>query len=478
LLASRDTYDTLPHATDTAWRKSKTEFPISLAISERVVVARVLFGHFSRLEADMATLRPIPMLILMTILSVLVAAPARAQTWVSTWSCRGPLSTTITTATTTTDSAPNLSDRTLRVMAHATAGGSKVRVRLSQRYSTFPLVVDAARLAIATGTRSGIFTDAARDQQLTFGGAATVTVPAGGDVWSDAITMTVARGAELAITFHVPAVSGGSLIPTTEGGHGYLRTSYLAAGNQADAASFPSDSLSSNQTKQAFIATEVQVLASGKAATLVTLGDSITEGATTTLNGNKDWPDVFASLNPSLADGTSLAVFNAGIGSGRFVTSDGAGLRGLTRLGEWVAKPDVRWVTVLMGVNDISYEHADAATLEKACQEAIRQTHAAGKKIIGIPILPFGGSVKDDTPNHNNMAVAQAVNTWIRAHDKRNGVAEPSYDAVIDLEPTMIDKTDLSAWRLNPSLSASDQVHPNDAGHDAIARAIPLSVLN
>ena len=62
------------------------------------------------------------------------AGPALGQTWVSAWGGRGPLSTTITTNHTFTDPAPNLSGRTLRVMAHLTTGGSQVRVRLSQRF--------------------------------------------------------------------------------------------------------------------------------------------------------------------------------------------------------------------------------------------------------------------------------------------------------------------------------------------------------
>ena len=76
------------------------------------------------------------------------AAPATAQTWVSAWGGRGPLSTTITTNHTFTDPAPNLSGRTLRVMAHLTTGGSQVRVRLSQRFGSSPLSVGAAHVAI------------------------------------------------------------------------------------------------------------------------------------------------------------------------------------------------------------------------------------------------------------------------------------------------------------------------------------------
>ena len=180
---------------------------------------------------------------------------------------------------------------------------------------------------------------------------------------------------------------------------------------------------------------------------------------------------MIAARLPLLADGTAVAVLNEGIGSGRFASSDGAGLRGLTRLDELLAIPSVRWITLLMGVNDISYELVSASFLTDAYAEAIGKAHAAGKRIIGIPILPFGGSTKDFG---DNKVIAQDVNLWIRAHDKRLGADEPAFDAVVDLESALSDPSD-PAWALRPSLTC-DKVHPNQAGYRALAAAFPLDV--
>ena len=387
-------------------------------------------------------------------------SPPCPPTWVSSWTGRGPLSTTITTNRTFSDPVPNLTGRTLRVMAHLTTGGSEVRVRLSQRFSLDALAIEAAHVAVRS-TGSAILPDT--DRTLTFAGNPAVTVPAGEDVWSDPVALTASAGQDLAISLYIP----GPFVPTTEGGRGGIKTSYHKAGNLVSAPSLTSASI----TRQVFAAYEVQVLSPGPAAAIVALGDSITEGACSSTDANGDWPDLLAARLPFLADGSAVAVLNEGIGSGRFASLDGAGLRGLTRLDEVLTFPEVQWVTVLMGVNDISYEEVDAAFLEDAYSQAVTKAHAAGKKIIGIPILPFGGSVKDVG---DNTQVAQDVNAWVRAHDQRLGAAEPAFDAVIDLESVVVDPS-AETWSLRAELTC-DNVHPNQAGYRAIAAAIPLDV--
>jgi lysophospholipase L1-like esterase len=284
---------------------------------------------------------------------------------------------------------------------------------------------------------------------------------AGVEVWSDPVALSVARGDTLAISVYVPA----SVTPTTESGRGTLNwmTHYLSkAGNFTSSTTMPSALSGPSTTHTILFVAEVRVLPAGPGATLVTLGDSITEGVGSTSESG-DWPDLLSNRLPALADGTTVSVFNAGIGSGRFMSSDGAGLRGILRLDDRLALPEVRWVTLLMGVNDISYEHVASSALIAAYQAAIAKAHAAGVKIIGIPILPFKGSGKDVG---TNWATAQTVNAWIRAPGS-------GFDAVIDFEPVLGDPA--RPGYMKASLT-SDKVHPNQAGYAAMADAIDLSI--
>ena len=102
-----------------------------------------------------------------------------------------------------------------------------------------------------------------------------------------------------------------------------------------------------------FILRGVEVESSANAAAVVTLGDSITDGSASTLNGNDRWPDVLAARLQANGATRQWSVLNAGIGGNHLLT-DGVGPNVLARLDRDVlAQPGVRAVIVHEGVNDL-----------------------------------------------------------------------------------------------------------------------------
>lgn len=386
----------------------------------------------------------------------LPAAGADAdKLWIDAWS-RTLLSTTVTRSTTSVQSTvpTQFANQTYRLMAFTTVGGSQVRVKLSNGFSTAPLVIGAAHIALRDKNGS---IRSSSDHALFFKGRRTVTLDPGTEAWSDAVNLKVAQHTDVAISIYLPQTFTATAFHPTG-----LKTAYLSKpGNFTAARTMPMAGTEPTTTMLFFVS-QIQVLAVPSTRSIVALGDSITDGACSDVDVNGSWPDLLSKRLATRPNGSSIAVINAGIGSNRFVTSDGAGLRGLNRLPELLQRNGVAWLILFEGVNDISYEHIAPDDLIAAYQAAIDQAHAAHIKVIGIPLLPFGHSVKDVGDNKKTRA---AINNWIRTSH--------AYDQIIDFEPVLADPAD--PLSIKAELTC-DHVHPNQAGYEAMADAIDIAL--
>jgi lysophospholipase L1-like esterase len=206
-------------------------------------------------------------------------------------------------------------------------------------------------------------------------------------------------------------------------------------------------------------------------AVVVTFGDSLTAGSGST---GLPWPEVLAGRLRARGGVRNVAVVNAGIGGNRLLR-DGYGQSGLARFERDVlARPGVRWVTVLAGINDLGFPgdvepdapRVTAEELIAAHRQLIARAHAAGLKIYLGTLLPFEGT---DSPGFfapDKERARQALTSWIRTS------GEP--DGVIDFDAATRDPE--HPTRLHPAYDSGDHLHPNTVGHRAMGEAVELKL--
>ena len=383
-----------------------------------------------------------------------VNAPGQGaeRKWVDAWAA-SYLSTTVNGAQ---QAVPTFHNQTLRLNMFIKLGGTALRVKLTNRFSTRPLVIGSAHVALRRSA-SGSDIVPETDHVLTFDGARTLKLEPGKEIWSDPVDLAVKQHEDLTVSLFLPEET------TPEAFHPVgLKTQYLAAGDHcADATLVSAGPVS--RTTMYFFVSDVQVLAPAKSRVIVAFGDSITDGAASANDVNDAWPDVLSKRLPALPDGTPVSVINMGIGSNRLLTSDAAGPAGVKRLEEDVlSRPNVSHLILLEGINDISYEQVPAEKLIAVYEQVIDKAHAKGIKVFGATLLPIQNSRKD-TPA--NEATRQTVNKWIREARR--------FDAVLDFEKVVQNPENL--FRIRKDLTG-DYVHPNTEGYRLMAESVPLEL--
>lgn len=346
-----------------------------------------------------------------------------------------------------------VADRGYRLVVHTSVGGDGLRVRLSNAFGDRPVTFDNVYAGVQ---KAGAELVAGSNRRLTFGGAGSVTVPAGATASSDPLPGRVPAATDLVISLHSPDAAG----PAT--GHGMaMQTSYLAQGDhtaEAGAAHW-TDAVGSW-----FYLDAVSVRTATATGAVVALGDSITDGWQSSTDLNRRWPDYLARRLRK-ADSTVQGVANEGI-SGNKVLADGAGQSALGRFQRDVlSQPGVRTVFLFEGVNDLkSHSGVTAADLIAGYRQIIDRAHAAGKCVVGATVGPFKGWSEWDPAAET---VRQEVNAFVR-----DGGA---FDGVTDFDHIL--RSPYDPERILPFFDNGDHLHPNDKGMQALADAVDLTRL-
>ncbi|MEU1197265.1 SGNH/GDSL hydrolase family protein [Streptomyces sp. NPDC005813] len=386
------------------------------------------------------------------------AAPASTGTWVGAWSA-SPVGAEPGTETHGT------AGRSIRNVVHASAGGTSARITLSNLYGQQPLTLTHVSLAVAaTPNNAAAAADTMR--RLTFGGNPTVVIPAGGQVMSDAVRVRIPHGADVLVTTYAPTESG----PVTYHPHA-RQVSYVADGDRTE------DVTSTAYTEQSQYwryLTALDVLSDEAAGTVVVLGDSLTDGITSTVGANHRWTDVLSDRLRAAAgsgDTPRYSVVNQGI-SGNQVLAAGLGRpadnpSGLSRFGRDVLdRTNVRAVVIDLGVNDIlrNPNQVDPAAVTDGLRKLVRQAHARGLRVVGATLMPFQGH-RGYTDARE--AVRQAVNAEIRSGKV--------YDDVVDFDAALRDP--YNPRRLRSDYDSGDHLHPSDKGYRKMAEVFDLDDL-
>lgn len=392
----------------------------------------------------------------------LIATDARAAGahWIGSWgaSPAPPMDAAKAPPALARVATPSFDNQTVVQVVRLSAGGQRLRLRLTNEYGPQPLAIGAARVALV-GPDGAVV--AGSDRAVSFSGAASATIPPGAPLVSDPVALPAKPLSRLQVSLYLPTDTHGCTCHAS--GNELVR---VAAG---DATGKAPPAATDAQYRAFLSGVEVET-AAPPAPVIVAFGDSITDGYQSSVGTNHRWPDRLAERLTARAPGRGVAVVNAGIGGNR-VLSDGAiptfGQSALARFDRDVlAVPGVTHVIVLEGVNDLGMSRTrppSAESLIAGYGQLIARAHAHGLKIIGATILPYAGAAYFGAPGE---AERQKINAWIRTGR--------AFDGVIDLDAAIRDPA--RPDRMRADLQSGDWLHPNDAGYRVMGEAVDLNL--
>jgi lysophospholipase L1-like esterase len=362
--------------------------------------------------------------------------------------------------------SPAFAGQTVRQVVRLSAGGSQVRIRLTNEFGSAPLHIGGAHLAMAA---AGGAIQPGSDHVLTFGGSPEAVIPPGAPLLSDPVDWSLPPLASLAVSLYLPDDTGPCTCHQVGAQTGFIS----GPGDFTAAVQFPTASTFLYRT----FLSGVEVRAEHAGGSIVILGDSISDGAVSTPDLNHRWPDRLAErLAARDGAGRAWGVANQGI-SGNRLLLDGAGPGALARFDRDVlGVAGARYVVVFLGVNDLGVGYGPATpqrpaplhpptaqAMIAAYRQLIARAHEHGLKIYGATITPYQGASYWSPAGD---AVRRQINDWM--------LTGRAFDGVIDFDAAWRDPA--QPGQIRDGFHAADHLHGSDDGYRALGDAVPLDL--
>jgi lysophospholipase L1-like esterase len=371
-------------------------------------------------------------------------------------------------------------DQTLRLILRPSIWGPQVRLRFANTYGTRSVSFDDVFVGLQ---ETGGIVSAGSNTRVRFDGKPSVTLQPGESRFSDAVVLPFARrasvpsldGRKLAVSFHAVGSTG----PMTWHAKA-LQTSYVTPPGSGSVGGDETDAAFRFTTTSWYFLDAVEMSAPRTTQVIACLGDSITDGTGSTLNGDDRLPDVLGA-RLRRAEGSRFSVVNAGIGGNRITgpspydakTPFAGGPSALDRLERDVLTlSGLSTIIWLEGINDLS-SGSTADAVIAGIKEGVSRIRARGgiRIVMGTITSALGAATAAGTPEVE--ARRQAVNTFIRT----SGI----FDGVVDFDAAT---RDAATGRLRPEFQPNssvggpgDALHPNRAGYLAMGHAVDLRLL-
>ncbi|MEU6493466.1 hypothetical protein [Streptomyces sp. NPDC046984] len=364
-------------------------------------------------------------------------------------------------------------NQTFRIAAEPSVAGSSVRIHLSNALGRTPLTIDHTTIA----TQSSGAAPTATPVDLTFnGGSKTVTIPIGGEVYSDPTSYTATPGKQILISFHLandaPYLAQHSWASAA--------TQYVSAVGSGDhttdtgtAAFTGSDAFWGWFTN---VVTGIDVVTTGNQPTVAVLGDHLVDPFADSTTPGLATPRISDNLATTLQTNDQgvphYGVVASGIENNRLATEqEKGGPAVLTRLDRDVLDlPDITTVIVDEGLEDI-VTGTDSADLEDSYDVLRDQLRAWNIKVVFATLTPCAGYAPCTAATDANRT---DTNTWITDQvdffspsvnyvDAESAVAVPDPTSTDDPPPLQLSNTAAPA-----DYDTGDHVNLTPDGYTAI----------